>query len=308
MKNGEKWLDIDGNPIEAHGGSRLYHEGKLYWYGEDRRGDNYVSCYVLEKNGWKFLNSVLTANSKTQATRVYANLDLRKEIANDDKIRVIIERPKVVYNKKTKKFVMWMHYENGVDRQDACAAVATCDTPYGDFVYHGAFNPMGHHSRDCTLFEENGKMYFISSARRNADLHVYLLQDDYLNVARLVNVLFSNEKREAPAFVEKDGKVLLITSGCTGWYPNQATFSVADSITGDFTVNESIGDETTYLSQSAFLYKNEKGEIVFFGDRWGGGDLLQTREFDYTKSGYCAYKVEFDGETAKLVYSDEAFC
>ena len=308
MKNGEKWLDIDGNPIEAHGGCRLYHEGKLYWYGEDRRGDNYVSCYVLEKQGWKFLNSVLTANSKTQATRVVANLDLRKEISNDDKIRVIIERPKVVYNKKTKKFVMWMHYENGVDRQDACAAVATCDTPYGDFVYHGAFNPMGHHSRDCTLFEENGKMYFISSARRNADLHVYLLQDDYLNVGRLVNVLFSNEKREAPAFVQKDGKTLLITSACTGWYPNQATFSVADSITGDFSVNENIGDETTYLSQSAFLYKNEKGEIVFFGDRWGGSDLLQTRQFDYTKSGYCAYKVEFDGETAKLIYSDEAFC
>ncbi len=308
MKNGEKWLDIDGNPIEAHGGCRLYHEGKFYWYGEDRRGDNYVSCYVLEKQGWKFLNSVLTANSKTQATRVVANLDLRKEISNDDKIRVIIERPKVVYNKKTKKFVMWMHYENGVDRQDACAAVATCDTPYGDFVYHGAFNPMGHHSRDCTLFEENGKMYFISSARRNADLHVYLLQDDYLNVGRLVNVLFSNEKREAPAFVQKDGKTLLITSACTGWYPNQATFSVADSITGDFSVNENIGDETTYLSQSAFLYKNEKGEIVFFGDRWGGSDLLQTRQFDYTKSGYCAYKVEFDGETAKLIYSDEAFC
>ena len=201
-----------------------------------------------------------------------------------------------------------MHYENGVDRQDACAAVATCDTPYGDFVYHGAFNPMGHHSRDCTLFEQNGKMYFISSARRNADLHVYLLQDDYLNVGRLVNVLFSNEKREAPVFVEKDGKVLLITSGCTGWYPNQATFSVADSITGDFTVNENLGDETTYLSQSAFMYKNEKGEIVFFGDRWGGSDLLQTRQFDYSKSGYCAYKVEFDGETAKLVYSEEAFC
>ncbi|MBR4420416.1 MAG: family 43 glycosylhydrolase [Clostridia bacterium] len=308
MKNGEKWLDIDGNPIEAHGGCRLYHEGKLYWYGEDRRGDNYVSCYVLEKEGWKFLNSVLTTNSKTQATRVVANLDLRKEISNDDKIRVIIERPKVVYNKKTKKFVMCMHYENGVYRQDACAAVATCDTPYGDFVYHGAFNPMGHHSRDCTLFEEDGKMYFISSARRNADLHVYLLQDDYLNVSRLVNVLFSNEKREAPAFVRKDGKTLLITSACTGWYPNQATFSVADSITGDFSVNENIGDETTFLSQSAFLYQNEKGEIVFFGDRWGGSDLLQTRQFDYTKSGYCAYKVEFDGETAKLIYSEEAFC
>ena len=308
MKNGEKWLDIDGNPIEAHGGCRLFYNGKLYWYGENRTGDNYVSCYVKEEAGWKFLNNVLTVKSKTQPTRVISNLELSKEVSNGEKIRVIIERPKVVYNKKTKKFVMWMHYENGVDRQEACCAVATCDTPYGDFVYHGSFNPFGNHSRDCTLFEDDGKMYFISSARRNCDLYVYLLTEDYLNVQKVVNVLFSNEKREAPAFVKHNGKILLVTSGCTGWYPNQSTFSVSDSIDGLFTINENLGDETTYLSQSAFLYKNENDEIVYFGDRWGGGDLLTTREFDYTKSGYCAYKIEFDGETAKLVYSEEAFC
>jgi hypothetical protein len=202
---------------------------------------------------------------------------------------------------------MWMHYENGIDRKSACAAIATCDTPDGDFIYHGSFNPMGYDSRDCTLYEENGKMYFISSSRRNLDLHVYLLADDYLNVAKLVNVLFSNELREAPAFINKDGKVLLITSGCSGWAPNQAKFSIADSIEGVFTVNENIGNENTYLSQSAFLYENEKGEIVYFGDRWGGAEFSQTKVFDYSKSGYCAYKVEFDGENARLVYSDEAF-
>lgn len=30
-----------------------------------------------------------------------------------------LERPKVLYNEKTKKFVMWVHFENGKDYSDA---------------------------------------------------------------------------------------------------------------------------------------------------------------------------------------------
>lgn len=31
---GEVWKDTDGNPINAHGGGLLYHDGTYYWYGE----------------------------------------------------------------------------------------------------------------------------------------------------------------------------------------------------------------------------------------------------------------------------------
>ena len=34
--NGEEWLDTDGNPINAHGGGVLYHNGTYYWYGEHK--------------------------------------------------------------------------------------------------------------------------------------------------------------------------------------------------------------------------------------------------------------------------------
>ena len=33
---GELWLDTAGNPIQAHGGSVLFHEGVYYWYGENK--------------------------------------------------------------------------------------------------------------------------------------------------------------------------------------------------------------------------------------------------------------------------------
>lgn len=43
LKNGTVWKDTDGNPIHAHGGYMIYHEGYYYWYGEDRR------FYIMKK-------------------------------------------------------------------------------------------------------------------------------------------------------------------------------------------------------------------------------------------------------------------
>ena len=68
--NGERWLDANGNVIHAHGGFRLSLENVLYWYGEDRRGDAFVSCYKSEDGGkrWSFVRHILTADSPVLAT------------------------------------------------------------------------------------------------------------------------------------------------------------------------------------------------------------------------------------------------
>lgn len=36
---GEKWLDTDGNPINAHGAGMLFHDGTYYMYGEYKVGE-----------------------------------------------------------------------------------------------------------------------------------------------------------------------------------------------------------------------------------------------------------------------------
>src|SRR6266496_5989914 len=43
----EIWLDTEDKPIQAHGGGLLAHEGRYYWYGEDRTpgARNAVACY-----------------------------------------------------------------------------------------------------------------------------------------------------------------------------------------------------------------------------------------------------------------------
>src|ERR1700682_2316421 len=38
----ESWRDTDGNPINAHGGGVLFHQGVYYWYGESKSGRTYL--------------------------------------------------------------------------------------------------------------------------------------------------------------------------------------------------------------------------------------------------------------------------
>ncbi|MBQ9289872.1 MAG: hypothetical protein IJ210_07160 [Clostridia bacterium] len=122
MKNGALWTDISGQPIHAHGGWILQYGDAYYWYGEDRRDRNYVSCYrSTNLTDWEFRNHILTMDSPMRAYRVRTTLKLQR----DDGGKVNLERPKVLYNEKTGKFVLWAHYENGKDYLDAAAAVAT---------------------------------------------------------------------------------------------------------------------------------------------------------------------------------------
>lgn len=298
LKNGEIWKDTQGNVLHAHGGCMLQHEGAYYWYGENRLEDIYVSCYrSTDLVNWTFLNHVLTMRSPVKESRVRADLSL----VNANGGRVNIERPKVLYNEKTKKFVMWMHYENGSDYHCAAAAVATCDTPAGDFVYHGSFRPYGNMSRDCTLFQDGERVYFLSASRDNADMHMYLLQEDYLNVEKLSGQFWSNEYREAPALVKKDDRYYIFSSFCTGWAPNQCKYGVTDCLEKGFGLLKKVGDETTYRSQPAFILTirgTEETSYIYVGDRWDGKDYFNSR--------YVWFPLKFkeDG-SVEIVFCDE---
>ncbi len=297
LSNGEIWKDTDGNDIHAHGGCIIFHDGYYYWYGEDRRADHYVSCY-RSKNlaSWEFRNWILGSGSQVKEYRVKTRLSL----LNPDGTKVNIERPKVLFNEKTGRFVMWAHFENGKDYKDAQVAIASCDTPDGNFTYHGSFNPYGFMSRDCTLFkDEDGTAYFISAARDNADLHVYRLTDDYMNVDKLVNRLWQGEYREAPAVFKHNGTYYMLSSYCTGWAPNQCKYARADRMDGKWSMLEDIGDETTYDSQAAFVL-TPGDRIFYFGDRWGGnGDK-------YFESSYVVYELALKDDRLEMIFSEYA--
>lgn len=315
-RNGQTWLDTDHNPIHAHGGHMLHHGEYWYWYGEDRRDDSYVSCYrSKDLHTWEFRGTVLSMTSPVAPMRIRSDLTLRRsgidpnaEISDGlnvipaERGKVNIERPKVLYCKQTGQFVMWAHYENGQNYTAASACIATSDTPDGEFTYRGSFNPFGNMSRDCTLFlDDNGDAYFLSSARNNADMKIYRLTADYMNVDEEVRTLFQGEHREAPAVFKRNGKYILLTSMCTGWLPNQSGYAISDRMDGRWTIIENFGDKTTFDSQPAFVIPLDDGRYIYFADRWQGrGDA-------YFDSTYVALEILFtDDGLPYIEYSAES--
>ncbi|MEU8349433.1 RICIN domain-containing protein [Streptomyces sp. NPDC048845] len=271
VTNGVQFTDTAGNPLHAHGGGVLEADGYYWWFGENRNADNtfrYVSAYrSTDLKNWEFRNHVLTQAS-----------DPELAVAN-------IERPKVVYNDRTGQFVMWMHKENGRDYGEARAAVATSSTVDGDYTWRGSFRPLGEHmSRDITVFKDtDGTGYMVSAARENYDLHIYRLTDDFTQVAQLVANPWPGGHREAPALFRRGGVYFMLTSGATGWSPNQQKYATATSLAGPWSSMTNVGDGTAYGSQTAYVLPVEGSRgtsYLYLGDRWGnsfGGSVGDSR-------------------------------
>ena len=110
--SGEIWNDTDGNPINAHGGGILYHEGTYYWYGEYKLGKTVLPEWATWECFRTDVSGVSCYSSKDLSTWKFEGLVLpavKNDTLHDLHPSQVLERPKVVYNKATKKFVMWMH-------------------------------------------------------------------------------------------------------------------------------------------------------------------------------------------------------
>lgn len=281
MRSLYRLKDNKKRKIHAHGGGFMKYGEYYYWYGEDRQNDNYVSIYrSRDLCTWEFCNHILTIKSKQEAINGY-----QLGLVNDNGGKVNIERPKIFYSEEIKKFVLWAHYENGINYDVASCCVATCDKIDGDYIFHGYFRPFGYMSRDCTIFIDGDKKYFISSSNDNADLHIYEMSSDGLSLVSLMSRQFIGKYREAPALFKKDGLFYILTSACTGWYPNQCQYAFTDDLSKGFSQLINIDNDTTSHSQPMCVF-NFGNSFVYIGDRWGGLSWKNNEEFDYFKSTY----------------------
>jgi Glycosyl hydrolases family 43 len=286
MPNGAIWKDTKGNTINAHGGGLLLHNGIYYWFGEIKKGKTWlvpdqqwedyrvpaggISCYSSKDlNKWRYEGVALPS--------VMGNPN------HDLDTSKVIERPKVIYNKRTKKFVMWMHVDAN-DYSYSQAGVAVSDTPTGPYKYLGSVKPNGQMSRDMTLYKDNDeRAYLIYASESNKTMQVCLLNNDYLSPTTTYTRITSAQNREAPAIFKYNKKYYLITSDCTGWSPNPATYATADSLLGEW---KQMGNpcqgpdaETTFISQSTFVLPlpGQKNVFLFMADRWNKTDLPDSR-------------------------------
>ncbi len=301
------WRDTDGNTINAHGGGILYYNNIYYWYGEFKGDSTYRlekvttwECYRAEAGGvscyssrnlldWKFEGIVLpVAKGDTSSDLHPSN---------------VIERPKVIYNEKTGKFVMWMHIDND-DYTKAMAGVAISNSPVGPFTYLGSFKPGGGDSRDQTIFrDDDGRAYQIASSEWNKTLYISLLNADYTKTTGIYTRNFIDASREAPAVFKRNGKYYIITSACSGWDPNQASYAVADSMLGTW---KTIGNpcsgldaDKTFYAQSTFVLQvpSKNGLYIAMFDRWNKTDLIGSR--------YIWLPVKFTNEQIDIPWTDK---
>lgn len=286
LRQGDQWLDTDGNPINAHGAGMLYHNGKYYLYGEYKKGKTVLpdwatwECYRTDVTGVSCYSSPDLYNWTFEGVVLKSVPD---DPTHDLHPSKVLERPKVVYNPKTDKFVMWAHVESA-DYSKAAAGVAISDSPVGPFTYLGSFRPNDGMSRDQTIFvDDDGKAYQFCSSENNQTLHINELTDDYLKPTGRFVRRFIGESREAPAVFKRNGKYYMLSSGCTGWDPNRAEIAVADSIMGQWTTlgDPCIGPDAdkTFYAQSTYVLPvhGKKDCYIAMFDRWNKTDLENSR-------------------------------
>ena len=313
IRPGAVWTDSAGKPINAHGGGMLFHDGTYYWYGEIKQGKTYlpkvnaswggtrvdvvgVSCYSSKDLlHWENCGNVLPAVKNDPKS----DLDPKK----------VLERPKVVYNAKTKKFVLWFHSDS-LNYAAARCGVAISDTPTGPFKYLGNFRPnvgqwpvdvtdadkadaqsqlvkdfpVGQMARDLTVFvDDDAKAYLVAASEGNPTMQISELSDDYLKSTGKYTRVFKGRSMEAPTVFKRNGKYYMINSGCTAWEPNAARSAVADSIWGPWTElgNPCQGDKAdiTFQSQSTYVLPvvGKPDRFIFMADRWNKDNLSDSR-------------------------------
>lgn len=186
-----------------------------------------------------------------------------------------LERPKVIYNEETQKWVMWIHWENGEHYGDAKVCVAYSDKIEGPYTFYKTFRPNGHDSRDQTLFKDtDGKAYHFGSTDMNTNMLVSELDKDFLEVTGNETKILMRLQYEAPAIFKVGDIYYGLFSGCTGWDPNPGHTTYSYEIMGEWITGDNFcidnGRETTYRSQSTYVFQVDGYEnaFVYMGDRW----------------------------------------
>lgn len=287
FRPGQVWRDSAGRPINAHGGGVMYDGGVYYWYGEDKTGRTWLPEANRSWDGYRVdATGVRCYSSRDLYDWQDEGLVLRTvpdDPAHDLHPSKVCERPKVIRNPRTGRYVMWLHIEN-VDYSAAKAGVAVADRPTGPFTYLGSVSPEGKDSRDQTVFQDDdGHAYRIYASEKNDTMCISLLTDDYLaHAGRFVRV-FEKRRMEAPALCKHAGRYWFIGSDCTGWDPNPARSAVADSIWGPWrelgNPCRGRGARDTFKAQSTFLLPvaGQPGSFIFMADRWNKRDLPASR-------------------------------
>ncbi len=275
FRPGKTWYDTEGKPIQAHGGSVLYADGTFYWYGENKEGitgratgepcpywHHGVRLYSSEDlYNWKD-EGLLMPESKDKNNPFYP--------------AHIMDRPHILFHKKSGLFVMWAKTARGGFDNAAFSVCVSEDIRKPFRFVHEVIAPP-FHAGDFDLLEEDGKAYILYE-NPHTSMICQTLTEDYLGLSGEYSE-HMREKcppfvREAPAFFRRGERKFLLTSGTTGYFPNPSRFDEIGQLHGDWKkIGNACRNDTENNSfhaqfSSVFRHPLKKDVYIALGDRW----------------------------------------
>lgn len=282
ISSGTPWHDANGDVIQAHGGSLTKVGSTYYWVGENRDGLTPIQASMAGFMTWPFKAITCYASKDLVRWRKVGKL-LAVQKTGDLGPDRIVERPKILYSRPLRKYVLYVHLDDYAYKE-ARVGVATSDTVCGRYQLRTSFKPLGRDSRDLTLFEDvDGQAYLVSASDRNSTLRIVRLSEDRLGPAAAVTTIDS--PLESPAILRRGKTYFLLASKVTGWASNDNVYYTAPAISGPWTLGGDFTPQSpdTYDTQVSFVFpvSGSRGTTyLFMGDRWfasGGTSLGSSR-------------------------------
>lgn len=272
IRPGQVWLDTEGKRIQAHGGSVIYIDGTYYFYGENKEKTDGqcdiwhwgVRCYASKDlYNWEDKGVIIPPDLEDPSSTLYPSAKM--------------DRPHIIYNARTKKYVAWLKIMQGRGLQTE--TVLTADDFLGPYTkVREGLRPLGMSAGDFDLaVAPDGKAYYYFE-RVHSETICADLTDDYTDVTGYYSTHFPKPHppyvREATAHFVRKNKHYLITSGTTGYLPNPSEVAIADTWHGPFTVlgnpHPLDATNTSFHSQisSVFKVQGKKDLYIACADRW----------------------------------------
>ena len=271
IRPGQIWLDTKGERIQAHGGSVMYLDGLYYWYGENKEkttGKNSVwhwgvRCYCSsDLYNWEDKGLIIPPE-ENPASSLHPHS--------------MMDRPHIIYNQLTRKFVCWLKIMHPDGTQTV--TILTADHILGPYTkVREGLRPLGMNAGDFDLaVEPDGKAYYYFE-RVHSETICADLTEDYLDVTGFYSTHFPHPGppyvREATSHFMRKGRHYLLTSGTTGYLPNPSEAAVAETWHGPYQVqgnpHRNDPSNTSFHSQISSVFKvhGKKDLYIACADRW----------------------------------------
>ena len=302
--NGTDWFDVEGRNIAAHEGDIARFNGVFYWYGSSYANNPRGKFDIADGPMW---NGVQVYSSTDLKNWTYKGVALPRPENGWGELGAT-GRAHVIYNDKTKKYVMW--YRWYLHMPASFLMVAVADHPEGPFTPLGPreMGTSNGFASDMNVFkDDDGKAYviycdheteatkFTPGANGRYAVRIDSLSDDYLN-SNKDGVYAFDKAVEAPSMIKYKGKYIAVGSGVHGWAGSETVCSVADSPLGKYKKQENISEKRTWNSQVAdLIYLKESDTVMTLCDQWWIPDRS-----DINKSRYLLLLLHLDPKTGEV--------